>query len=173
MVSNVKPTGVERFFREDEIIVSKTDLKGRITYANAVFLHISGFREDELLGEAHNIVRHPGMPKCVFKLAWDTMQSGQEIFAYVLNLCKNGDHYWVHAHMTPSLDANGRITGYHSNRRVPERESVAAAEALYRQLLDEEKRHSDWREGMEAAMRILQNTLTTAGKEYDEFVFSL
>jgi PAS domain S-box-containing protein len=82
-------------FREDEIIVSKTDLKGLITYANKTFLDISGFTEEELLGQPHNIIRHPDMPQCVFKLLWKTVAKGDEIFAYVKNMCKNGDHYWV------------------------------------------------------------------------------
>lgn len=89
------PTGVERRFGEDELIVTKTDLKGRITYCNEVFVRMSGYTEQECLGEPHNIIRHPDMPRCVFKLLWDTIQGGQEIFAYVLNLSKNGDHYWV------------------------------------------------------------------------------
>jgi PAS domain S-box-containing protein len=173
MVSNIKPTGVERFFGEEEIIVSKTDLKGRITYANQVFIKISGYREEELLGEGHNIIRHPAMPRCVFKLLWDTIESGREIFAYVNNLSKNGDNYWVHAHVTPTFGADGQMTGYHSNRRVPDRKSVAAAAALYVKLLAEEKRHADWRQGMEAATAMLHSTIANAGKEYDEFVFSL
>jgi len=167
------PTGVERFFPEDDIIVSKTDLKGKITYANKVFLDISGFSEEEVLGQPHNIIRHPAMPKCIFKLAWDTLQSGEEIFAYVNNLCKSGDNYWVYAHMTPTFDDAGAITGYHSSRRVPERPAVEAAEALYAALLAEEQRHDDWREGMKASAHMLSGVLDEKKVEYDEFVFSL
>ena len=97
-------TGVERFFDKDEIIVSKTDLKGRMTYCNDVFLRIAGYTEQELLGQPHSIIRHPDMPRCVFKLLWDTIGAGKEIFAYVINRAKNGDHYWVLAHVTPSRD---------------------------------------------------------------------
>lgn len=82
---------------DDEIIVSKTDLKGRITYANRVFLTIAGYTEQEVLGEPHSIIRHPDLPRCIFKLLWDTIQGGTEIFAYVINRCKNGDHYLVYA----------------------------------------------------------------------------
>ena len=89
----IKPTGVERFFDDDDIIVSKTDLKGKITYANRVFSQVSGYTEPELIGQPHNLIRHPDMPRCVFKLLWDTVQDGREIFAYVVNLCKGGDHY--------------------------------------------------------------------------------
>ncbi|MEO1982112.1 MAG: PAS domain-containing protein, partial [Fuerstiella sp.] len=134
----VKPTGRERTFREDEIIVSKTDLKGIITYTNQVFARVAGYSEQELLGQPHNLIRHPDMPRCVFKLLWDTISQGNEIFAYVINLCRNGDHYWVLAHVTPSFDAAGKITGYHSSRRVPERAAVDKAIPIYELLLKEE-----------------------------------
>jgi PAS domain S-box-containing protein len=81
--SSITPTGVECFFPEDEIIVSKTDLKGLITYANHTFLSIAGYTEEEVLGQPHNIIRHPDMPRCVFKLLWDTLKLRREIFAYV------------------------------------------------------------------------------------------
>ena len=119
-MARVKPTGVERRFAEDEVIVSKTDLRGHITYANEVFVRVSGFREDELLGAPHSIVRHPDMPRCVVQLLWDRIAAWHEVFAYVLNMSKNGDHYWVHAHVTPTFDEQGKIVGYHSNRRVPD-----------------------------------------------------
>jgi PAS domain S-box-containing protein len=103
MSKAVHLTGVERTFVENEIIVSKTDLKGRITYANDVFIKLAGFTETELLGQPHSIIRHPEMPRCVFKLLWDTIAEGGEIFAYVVNRSKNGDHYWVFAHVTPTV----------------------------------------------------------------------
>jgi PAS domain S-box-containing protein len=168
----VAPTGVERFFSEDEIIVSKTDLKGHITYANETFLTIAGYTEEEVLGQPHSIIRHPDMPRCVFKLLWDTIQSGEEIFAYVKNMAKNGDHYWVFAHVTPTFDEHHRIIGYHSNRRVPERHEVDMFSEIYRQLLQEERSHSDWRAGMEAATRMLTRMIEAKGMHYDEFVFS-
>lgn len=111
-------TGVERYFDEEEVIVSKTDVKGIITYANRVFLRVAGYDEEGLLGRPHNIIRHPDMPRCVFKLLWDKLEQQEEVFAYVVNLAKNGDHYWVFAHVTPSIDRRSRVVGYHSNRRV-------------------------------------------------------
>ena len=167
------PTGVERFFGEDQIIVSKTDLKGVITYANEVFVGISGYTEEELLGQPHNLIRHPDMPRTVFHLLWETVEAGREIFAYVKNMCRNGDHYWVLAHVTPTFDGAGRITGYHSNRRVPERAAVEQCEGLYRLLLAEEQRHSNPVEGMKAARRLLEAALAETGKPYEEFVFAL
>ena len=168
----ITPTGVERFFPEDEIIVSKTDLKGVITYANETFLTISGYREEELLGQPHSIIRHPAMPRCVFKLLWDTLEARQEIFAYVLNMAKNGDHYWVFAHVTPTLDAYEQVTGYHSSRRVPDRPQVDLFTEIYRQLLTEEMSHPDWRAGMQAAGKMLIGMLAAKGMDYEEFIFS-
>jgi PAS domain S-box-containing protein len=169
----IKPTGVERKLGEEEIIVSKTDPSGRITYVNQTLLKISDFTEEDLIGQQHSIVRHPEMPRCVFKLLWETVQSGQEIFAYVVNLSKFGDHYWVFAHVTPSFDANGTIIGYHSNRRAPDRKGVQSAQALYKVLLEEEQRYPDRRKGMLSATELLQSMLADKQVEYDQFVFTL
>ena len=116
---HTQPTGNERTFGRDEVIVSKTDAKGVITYANRTFMKVAGFEEDELLGAPHSIIRHPDMPRCVFKLLWDTLAAGREIFAYVVNMAKNGDHYWVFAHVTPSIGLSGDLLGYHSNPSRP------------------------------------------------------
>lgn len=169
----VKPTGRERFFGKDEIIVSKTDLKGRITYANDVFLRIAGYREDEVVGQPHSMIRHPSMPRSVFHLLWNTIASGKEIFAYVLNLCKNGDHYWVFAHVTPTFGPSGSILGYHSNRRVPEAEPLVKAKALYRDLLAEEQRHESKQDQVAAATRRLEDVLQKRGVSYEELMFAL
>jgi len=170
---HIKPTGRERTWPEDEVIVSKTDLKGRITYANRTFMKVSGYSEAELLAKPHSIVRHSDMPRCVFKLLWDTIESGNEIFAYVKNLAKNGDHYWVFAHVTPTFDTQGQIIGYHSNRRLPERHNVLLFEDLYRQLVAEEKSHTDWRAGMAAAASMLQGVIDQKHMTYEQFIFSL
>ncbi|WP_198953755.1 PAS domain-containing protein [Rhodopirellula sp. MGV] len=173
MQTKIRPTGYERTFAESEIIVSKTDLKGIITYANHVFTRVSGFKEAELLGRPHNIIRHPEMPRCVFKLLWDVISQGNEIFAYVINLCKNGDHYWVLAHVTPSFDNSGKIISYHSSRRKPDPKKVAKVVPIYKALLECEGKHADWRQGMVASTEMLLQHLDEAGMQYDEFVFSL
>jgi len=117
MAAPVHLTGVERTFADDEIIVSKTDPKGRMTYCNDIFLRLAGYSESELIGQPHSMIRHPHMPRCVFKLLWSRIQSGTEVFAYVINRSGNGDHYWVLAHVTPDLVQDGAIIGFHSNRR--------------------------------------------------------
>jgi PAS domain S-box-containing protein len=171
--SDIRPTGRERTFPEDEIIVSKTDLKGIITYANRTFLNVALYSEEEILGQPHSILRHPDMPRCVFKLLWDTIEQGNEIFAYVKNMAKNGDHYWVFAHVTPTFDSARRIVGYHSSRRKPDQHQVQAIDGLYRKLKQEEDRYADWKKGMAAATEVLLQAVAGKSMEYDEFVFSI
>ena len=171
----VEVTGIEKIFEPDELIVSKTDLKGRITYANQLFLQLSGYNEEDLMGAPHSILRHPDMPRCVFKLLWDTVASGKEIFAYVVNRCANGDHYWVFAHVTPSFDLEtGKIIGYHSNRRMPNRQIISdEIIPLYKMLKQIEDSHKNKKEGMHAAFNKLISILEEKGVGYDEFIFSL
>ena len=169
----VRPTGRECPFGEEELIVSKTNLKGHITYANDIFLRLSKFTIDELIGAPHSLIRHPDMPRCVFKLLWDTIEAKKEIFAYVLNMARDGDHYWVFAHVTPTFDAQRNIVGYHSNRRKPNPDQVAKVKGLYEALLAEENRHRNAKEGMQSGYDMLVATLKGAGLDYDEFVFSI
>lgn len=170
---DVTPTGQERFFGDDEIIVSKTDSKGRITYANKVFLRIAGYDEAGVIGAPHNIIRHPDMPRAVFRLLWETVSSGQEIFAYVKNMARNGDHYWVIAHVTPTIDAERRVLGYHSNRRPPNRAALAVIEPLYDRLRTIEQRGATPGAALEMSSAALQAAVEDSGVSYDEFVFRL
>lgn len=169
----VTPTDREASFGVEEIIVSKTDLKGRITYANDVFCRVSEFSEKETVGQPHSLVRHPDMPRCIFKLLWGRLEAGREIFAYVKNMTSLGDYYWVFAHVTPSFGAGGKIIGYHSNRRCPTKASIAAIGPLYKTLLDEENRHQDRKAGLAAGGALLDSVLAEKGVDYDQFVFSL
>lgn len=168
----ILPTGREVTFDVTEIIVSKTDLRGNIIYANNVFLKVAGFKESEVLNKPHSIVRHPDMPRCVFKLLWDTISSGEEIFAYVKNMTKTGDHYWVFAHVTPSFD-NNKVVGYHSSRRVPDKSAVEKIEPIYKHLLDIENSHSNKKDGMMASYNALLAFCEEKEIEYDELIFSL
>lgn len=165
--------GRERMMADDDIIVSKTNLKGHLVYANDSFLDIADFSAEEVLGKPHSVVRNDAMPRCIFKLLWETIRSGQEIFAYIVNCTKDGDHYWVLAHVTPNLDANGEITGYHSNRRKPAAAAITEIRALYTQLLAEEARHDNRKAGLEASSRLLDSILHHKGVSYDRFVLSL
>lgn len=172
--NSIALTGVERTFKEDEIIVSKTDIKGRLVYTNQTFLEVADYSEQECLGQPHSMIRHPDMPRCIFKLLWDTISQGKEIFAYVVNRTKFGDHYWVLAHVTPTYDEDGKtIKGYHSNRRVPNLEALDIVKPLYAELKREEEKHGNAKDGMNAAYKLLQQKLADAGMEYDEFILSL
>ena len=170
--NRIIPSGRERRFGENEIIVSKTNLKGHITYANRLFMKMSGYSEAELIGKPHNIIRHPDMPRSIFKLLWDRIQGGEEIFAYVLNMARNGDHYWVFAHVTPSRDLNDNINGYHSNRRCPRESVLREIRALYAVLLREEQRHEKRKVGMVHGIQLVNKIMQEKGMSYDEFMFA-
>lgn len=173
MAKAIHPTSREVFFAEDDIIVSKTDVKGRIRYANRTFYRISGFSEGELDGQPHSIIRHPDMPRAVFKLLWDRVLGGEEVFAYVKNLTKTGDHYWVFAHVTPSFDRDGAIDGFHSNRRVPRRQALDALQPLYDALTRIETSHANAKQGLAASHQHLADFVAAQRKSYDEIVLSL
>lgn len=168
----VRPTNVGRSIGREEVIVSKTDPKGIITYANGVFCRIAGYELHELIGAPHNLIRHPDMPRCVFKFLWDRISAGHEVFALVKNMARNGDYYWVLAHVTPTYDSSGQIVGYHSNRRWPDPTSIAAVEPIYRQLCEIENAHEP-REGIEKSMQAMIGLLDSNKVTYDEFIFSI
>ena len=157
----------ELYFGDEEFIVSKTDLKGRITYGNSSFIKISGYAEQELLGAPHNILRHKDMPKLVFALLWEYIESGKEIFAYVVNRTKHGDYYWVFANVTPSYDESGAIVGYHSIRRKPTDEALHIIKPLYSELLRIEQQR-----GVSGAKEHLEKLLEQKGLDYEQFILS-
>lgn len=167
-------TGHERTFDPGDVIVTKTDLKGRITYANRVFLNISHLELGNTLEQPHSLIRHPGMPRTIFKLLWERIEAGKEIFAYVVNRAMNGDHYWVFAHVTPSFSETGQVNGYHSNRRVPDRRVISdSIRPLYDELCAIEQRGNGRKDGLQGAYETLHDKLKTRGLDYDRFIFSL
>ena len=170
--SETAPAQRERVMREDDFLVSKTDLKGRITYGNRIFIEYSGYSEAELLGKQHNIVRHPDMPRGVFKFLWDTLESKQECFAYVKNRSKDGGFYWVFANVTPSFGADGALDGYFSVRRKPRESGIAAVTGLYRQMLEAEQRAGP-RDACAASLALLNNALAQHGVSYESFILSI
>jgi aerotaxis receptor len=131
MRTNLPVTQHEVEYSESQVFVTKTDTKGVITYANDSFVQISGFSREELIGQSHNIVRHPDMPGWAFRSLWDTVKSGHPWRGIVKNRAKNGDHYWVRATVSPIVD-QGLVTGYISLRKKPARAEVSEAEALYK-----------------------------------------
>jgi len=168
----IEPTSIERTMREDDFIVSKTNAKGIITYGNPIFIEFSGYTEAELLGSQHNIIRHPDMPRSVFKLAWDTIQSGKEFFGYVKNMSKDGGFYWVFTHIAPDFDVNRQIVGFTSVRRCPRREAISKIEPVYREMLQAE-RAAGARDAIAAGTQVLVDLLNKSGTGYEELAFSL
>ena len=163
---NVTATQNEKTFEQETLLVTKTDTKGKITYANLAFIDIVGLKEEELIGQPHNIVRHPDMPKIIFKYLWTYLQDGKEIHAYVKNICADGSYYWVMANVTPSY-FSGKVVGFHSVRRKPTQGACAIIIPLYKQLLAAEKRG-----GITASEKIMNELLQEKGMQYDEFILS-
>lgn len=123
----------------DGLILSSTDLKGIITYANRKFCEIAGYTKKELTGKNHNIVRHPDMPKAAFKELWDTIQAGKEWTGLVKNLRKDGRYYWVYSHITPVMNDEGEIVGYTAARRPASENEIHECIPLYKEMVAQEK----------------------------------
>jgi PAS domain S-box-containing protein len=168
----VQSTNKEKLIRDDDFIVSKTDLKGRITYGNKIFLEFSGYSEKEIIGAPHNIVRHPDMPRGVFKFVWDELLNQRGVMAYVKNLAADGSFYWVLANMTPSYDDAGNVIGYYSVRRAPSRQAIRGIEEVYQRMLVEESKTPIAKQ-TEASMKLLVEILREKGMSYADFVHSL
>lgn len=172
MKRQITPTAVERVMREDDFIVSMTDPKGIITYGNRTFIEFSGYSEAELLGSQHNIIRHPDMPRAVFKLLWDKIQNREECFAYIKNMSKDGSFYWVFTNVTPNFDANENITGYFSVRRKPKLSGIKTMTEVYRIMLEAEKKAGP-ANAIAASTKILVDILKEKGLSYDELVLAI
>lgn len=172
MKNRVAPIDREKLMRENDFIVSKTDLKGRITYGNEIFIEFSGYTEAELLGAQHNIIRHPDMPRGVFRFLWDSIAAGNEVFAYVKNMAKDGSFYWVFANVTPDYDAAGNIIGYLSVRRAPKRSALPVVEGLYKAMLEAE-RNAGAKDACDASLALLTEVLNEKGMSYEELVHAL
>ncbi|MDF3936286.1 methyl-accepting chemotaxis protein [Pseudomonas citronellolis] len=133
MRNNQPVTQRERTYPAEQRLISTTDSRGVITYTNDAFISISGFERDELVGSPHNLVRHPDVPPAVFAHMWETLKKGRPWMGIVKNRCKNGDHYWVSAYVTPIFERND-IVGYESVRVRPTAEQVERAQALYQRI---------------------------------------
>ena len=129
MRRNLPVTQIERTFPAEQKLISSTDLKGIIRHCNDAFEAISGYSRAELIGQPHNIVRHPDMPPAAYKNMWDHLKAGRPWMGVVKNRCKNGDYYWVHAYVTPVAE-NGVVVGYESVRVKPHASDVARAARL-------------------------------------------
>lgn len=173
MKPKITPNNNERKLGDTDFIVSKTDSGGRITYANRIFMDICGYPETQLLNVQHNIIRHPDMPRGVFKFLWDTLKSNDEFFGFVKNLCADGGFYWVFANITPDYDQYGKLQGYYSVRRKPPESAVETLTPVYRQMLAIEH-DSSTTEGPQKSFDYLMDVVNQSGaKDYNSLVLSL
>ena len=147
-----------------DVIVSTTDLKGNITYANDVFVKISGYSRKELMGQPHNILRHPDMPKAVFKYLWDELQAGRSLYAFVKNRTKNGDFYWVKVYAMP-IKKDGEIVKLISYRQHINKYARGVANTLYSLLVEYEETHT-----VEESLNYFVNFLVERGLSYNDFI---
>ena len=169
---HISPTALERELAVGEYIFSTTTPSGRITSVNDVLVAYSGYSRTELLGSQHNILRHPDMPRAVFWLAWDTLQAGEDFMGYIKNMSKDGGYYWVFSQIQPEYDKDGGVIGYRSVRRQPRRSAVAAASALYAEMLAAEQA-VETRDAIAAGLAVLRRHLGAQGQSYEQMVAAL
>ena len=161
-------TNNEKILDEDDFIISKTNLQGKIIYCNEIFAKMAGYTFRELIGANHNLIRHPDMPRLAFKILWESIQNKKEYFGFVKNLCKDGGYYWVFAYVTPDLDINGNVISYTSVRRKMTQSAKDAIIPLYQKLLEAERSG-----GMDASQKMLDELLHKKGWSYNELVVNL
>jgi len=158
------PTDVEHEVTSVDMIVSKSDEAGNITYTNPIFMKISGYSQGELLDQPHSLLRHPDMPKVVFKYLWDNLKAGKDVTAFVKNLCKDGGYYWVLAQVRVANNPDGSFRNYVSTRKMVTDSAKEAITGLYAKLLEIEK--SD---GVEASEKALMDFLAENGQSAETF----
>ena len=168
LIKRPEPIDVEIPLDPFKTIMSKTDKKGIIEYANDYFMEVCGYKEWELMAQPHNVIRHPDMPKIMFKILWDRLLNGQNIHAVVKNLAKDGRYYWVVTDFQIKYNDQGEIIALYSRRKaVPEKVKLFFS-SLYKKLIDLEKTG-----GMEASGLYLTSYLEDAGMSYDDFILNL
>jgi len=158
---SITPTLHERKLGDNDFIVSKTDPSGRITYANRIFMK-------------HNIIRHPDMPRGVFRFMWNTLKAGDEFFGFAKNICSDGGFYWVFANITPDYDKNGRLKGYYSVRRKPPESALNVLIPVYKEMLAIEQRSPTKKEAPDKSIAYLVDVVTSSGaSSYNKLVLDL
>jgi len=158
------PIDVEREVSSVDMIVSKGDAEGNITYTNPIFMKISGYTQGELLDKPHSILRHPDMPKVIFQYLWKNIKEGNEVIAYVKNLCKDGSYYWVIAQVRVAKNPDGSFRNYVSTRRCITPAAKEKISALYKKLVEIENA-----EGVDASYAALEAFLQENGQSFETF----
>jgi PAS domain S-box-containing protein len=165
-MSRPTPINKEIELNPKHYIVSKTDPKGIIEYGNDYFVEISGYKENELIGHPHNIIRHPDMPRVIFKLMWERISKGDNILALVKNLAKDGRYYWVVTEFEPKIDKlTNDIISYTAFRKAAPKKAVEAITPVYKKLLEIEAEG-----GMDASEKYLRGFFEDKGTSYDDYI---
>lgn len=162
------PTGKEIKLSKYDMLVSKTNVEGTITFSNSNFSKISGYKKNELIGSSHNIVRHPDMPKAIFYLMFERLKKGKNFPSVIKNLSKNGDHYWVTTDFSIFLNKEGEILSFTAFREVAPKHVVKELEPLYQKLVMLEQEDS-----METSLSYLESFLNKKNMTYDEYIKDL
>lgn len=166
-----RPTPIDKEvgWNKSQVVISETDVYGRITNVNDVFCNVCGYSPEEMIGQPHSIIRHPDMPKLVFKLLWDNLKVGNNFIGVIKNLAKSGEYYWVITDFEMRRDATGNITHYIARRKsVPKAVIENYVAPLYENLLKLEKVG-----GMELSSRFFKNYLAKQGKDYIDFIIDV
>ncbi len=171
MKSGIRPAAQEIRLQENDLIVSKTDMKGRITYVNRTFMRISNYAEHEVMGKQHNVIRHPDIPRGVYRLLWQTLKAEQEFFGVLKNLTSDGHFYWVLANVTLDRNANGEVVGYFSVRRRVSPDAVRAASDLYAEMLRIERQAGN-AAAPDASLAWLQGTMAERKLSFEQFTLA-
>jgi PAS domain S-box-containing protein len=170
---NVAIINEEVFMADDEFIVSKADLRGRLTYVNRTFMEMALLSEVQLLSKNHNIIRHPDMPKGVFNLLWQSIKKEQEFFGFIKNLRNDGRYYWVFANVTAEYDTKGKLMGFLSVRRKPPASAIATIIPLYQQMLQLERSASSAKVSEQSSVEFLQQQCSQFNTDYQHFIIDL
>ncbi len=171
-MQEVRALDIEKEVTSIDLIVSKSDENGNITYVNPVFMKISGYKQGDLLDEPHSILRHPDMPKVIFKYLWDNLKAGNDVFAYVKNLCKDGSFYWVLAAVKTAKNPDGSFRNYMSTRRCITQDAKNTISALYTDLLTIEKNDGVDASEIELNKFLSANSITDS-KSFNDFMQQL
>ncbi|OPX55322.1 aerotaxis receptor [Oceanospirillum multiglobuliferum] len=172
LAHNIYKNSQEILLEADDLIISKTDTRGHITYANRTFLRIADYQEEEVLNKPHNLIRHPDMPRGVFRFLWQELRKGHEFFGFVKNYTSGGDYYWVFANITPDFDASGHLKGYFSVRRRPSRAAIDTLIPIYNTMLEIESRANS-QSAADHSLAYLVQLLESKSVSYDRFVMTL
>ena len=155
----VVPTGEERTIPADAVLVSKTDLFGRITYISDDYLRLLGLAGEEAIGAPHSLLRHPMMPGAIFRKLWNHLRANEPFTFFLANMCASGDHFWALARVSPVHDEAGLVIGYHSDLSVPNPDCIEEIDALYERMRAVEKRCRNEAEGIAAALSVFERVL--------------